>query len=29
MKKSLKAYFQTMMLEYGKILEMNGRTWRF
>lgn len=28
MKKSLKAYFQTMMLEYGKILEMNGRTWR-
>lgn len=29
MKKSLKNYFLTIAQEYGKIIEMNGRTWHF
>lgn len=28
-KNSVKKYFGEMFAEYGKIVEMNGRTWRF
>ncbi len=28
-KNSIKKYFIEMLVEYGKILEMNGRTWHF
>lgn len=28
-KHSVKKYFTEMLVEYGKILEMEGRTWRF
>jgi len=27
--KNLKDYFLTMLQEYGRIHEMNNRTWRF
>lgn len=29
LKNSLKNYFREMLVEYGKIVEMNGRTWHF
>ena len=28
-KNSVKKYFTEMLVEYGKIIEMNGRTFRF
>lgn len=28
-KNSVKKYFTEMLVEYGKVLEMDGRTWRF
>ena len=28
-KNSVKNYFREMLVEYGKIVEMNGRTWHF
>ena len=27
-KNSVKKYFTEMLVEYGKILELDGRTWR-
>ena len=29
MKHSVKKYFRELVTEYGKLVEMNGRTWRF
>ncbi len=29
MKESIKNYFAEMVVEYGRITEMDGRTWRF
>ncbi len=28
-KNSVKKYIAEILVEYGKIVEMNGRTWRF
>lgn len=28
-KNSVKQYFTQMLVEYGKVLEMDGRTWHF
>ena len=28
-KNAVKQYFTEMLVEYGKIVEMNGRTWHF
>ncbi len=28
-KNSMRNYFHEMLVEYGKIVEMNGRTWHF
>lgn len=28
-KHSIKKYFTEMLVEYGKIVELNGRTWPF
>ena len=28
-KNSVKQYFTEMLVEYGKVLEMDGRTWLF
>lgn len=28
MKNTIKKYVTEMLLEYGKVLEMDGRTWR-
>lgn len=28
-KNSVKQYFTEMLVEYGKVLEMDGRTWHF
>ena len=29
MKNVFKKYFSEMLVEYGKLVEMNGRTWHF